>query len=467
MQAILSPGTLSSASSYPIADGTRGVWTVENMSVRESTWRSWLVWGVALFAYAVALFQRTSLSVAVGLATMRFGIGASVFSTFVVVQLITYAGLQVPVGVLLDRFGPRLMIGTGGLVMAGGQVVLSLADTTPMAFLARILVGLGDAMTFISVLRLIPAWFPSRRVPLVTQLTGQVGQVGQIGSAVPLVAALAGPGWTAAYLGAAAVGVLTAITVFLAIRNKPAGEPRSSPQSWRQAGHDLNSSIHEPGTRLGLWTHFTGQFSGMVFALLWGYPFMTMGLGYSPALAGGLLSVMVVAATLIGPTLGQLTARYPMRRSNLIFGVVAATIVMWTVILVWPGRAPLPLFILLILVLAAYGPASALGFDFARTFNPAERLGSANGIVNVGGFVASLVTIFAIGVILDLQSSGSVYTLREFKIAFAFQYVLWAFGLVSIARARRLARAQLRAEGATIDPLKTAIVRHWRDRGRD
>ena len=432
-----------------------------------ATRRSWAVWGVAVFAYAVAVFQRTSLAVAADLATSRFHIGASVLSLFAVLQLVMYAAMQIPVGVLVDRIGSRAMIALGGGVMAGGQLLLSLAHEPGPAVAARVLVGVGDAMTFIAVLRIIPAWFPTRQVPLVTQLTGLLGQLGQVASTIPLVALLAGPGWTASYLGAAAVGLLTAILVVLAVRNRPAGTPPApTAASWRQALRDLRASFLQPGTRLGLWSHFSTQFSGMVFALLWGFPFMTAGLGYSRQAAGVLLTVMVLAATVIGPVLGQLTARYPLRRSNLIFGVLIATILSWTVVLLWPGAVPLPVLVVLILVLAAYGPASAVGFDFARTFNPSTRLGAATGIVNMGGFVASLVTILVIGVVLDLRSGGQGYDLADFKLAFCFQYVVWAFGLVSLRHTRRLARAQLRAEGTTIDPLSDAIARHWRSRRR-
>jgi MFS-type transporter involved in bile tolerance (Atg22 family) len=200
----------------------------------------------------------------------------------------------------------------------------------------------------------------------------------------------------------------------------------------------------------------------MMMALLWGYPFLTAGLGYPPGLAGALLTVMVVAGAVIGPVLGQLTAAYPMRRSNLIFGVLTATVTMWTVVLVWPGAAPLPVFVLLLVVLSAYGPASAVGFDFARSFNPPSRLGAASGLVNTGGFTASLVTIFVVGVVLDWRAPGGNYTLADFKTAFCFQYLLWAFGFVSLWRSRRLTRAGLRAEGTEIDPLTHAIARHWR-----
>jgi len=429
--------------------------------------RSWSIWGVAVAAYAVAIFQRTSLGVAAGPAQERFGIGASVLSTLAVMQLVVYAAMQIPVGVLVDRFGSRLLIAAGALLMAVGQATLALATHPGTAILARVIVGAGDAMTFISVLRIIPAWFPPRRVPLVTQLTGQLGQLGQVASTIPLVAALAGPGWTPAYLGAGAVGVLAMILVLLVMRDRPEGMPAPTPAGWRQAVADLRSSFTHPGTRLGLWSHFSTQFSGMVFVLLWGYPFMTAGLGYPPAVAGALLTLMVLAGPVIGPVIGQLTAHYPLRRSNLIFGVLIATVVIWTVVLLWPGPAPLPVLVLLLLVLAAYLPASAVGFDFARSFNPSTRLGAASGIVNMGGFVASLTTIFAIGLILDWRAPGGSFTLSDFKIAFSFQYVLWAFGFVSLRRSRRLTRAGMLAEGTRIDPLRSAIARHWRARRRD
>ena len=357
------------------------------------------------------------------------------------------------------------MVGCGALVMAGGQLFLALTTSPAGAVTARMLVGVGDAMTFISVLRLIPAWFPVRRVPVLTQVTGLLGQFGQVASTIPLVIALNGPGWTPAYLGAAGMGVLACVLVLAAVRDAP--QPRGPVQAvtLRQVTRDLGRSIRQPGTRLGLWSHFTTQFSGMVFSLLWGYPFMTVGLGYSPALAGGLLTLMVLAATVIGPVLGQLTAAYPLRRSNLVFGVLTATVVIWTVVLLWPGRAPLPVVVVLVLVLAAYGPASAVGFDFARSFNPAGRLGAANGIVNMGGFTAALVTIFVIGLVLDARAPSGAFDLTDFKVAFSFQYLLWALGFASLVRSRRLTRANLRAEGTRIDPLPSAIARHWRERG--
>jgi MFS family permease len=123
--------------------------------VERSSARAWLVWGIAVGAYVVAVLQRTSLGVSGLDAAARFEISAGLLGTFAVVQLLVYAAMQVPVGAMVDRIGPRAMVIGGSLLMAVGQASLAFAHSFPAAILARVLVGAGDAMTFISVLRLI------------------------------------------------------------------------------------------------------------------------------------------------------------------------------------------------------------------------------------------------------------------------------------------------------------------------
>ena len=177
------------------------------MTSERTSRRAWLIFGLGVTAYAVAVFQRASLGVAGVEAQHRFHTSAAVLSLFSVLQLAVYAGLQIPVGVVLDRVGPRRLVAVGALTMGVGQGVLATAHAVPLAVLGRVLVGAGDAMTFISVLRLIAAWFPPRQVPLLTQLTGILGQLGQIVAAYPLVALLQGAGWNVAFLIAAAAGL--------------------------------------------------------------------------------------------------------------------------------------------------------------------------------------------------------------------------------------------------------------------
>ena len=423
------------------------------------------MWGLGVAAYTVAVFNRGSLGVASLQAQQRFHASPAALASFAVLQLAVYAAMQVPVGAVLDRFGTRRLVALGAVVMALGQLILAVAHGVGLAVLARVLVGTGDAMTFISVLRLVGLWFAPRHIPVVTQLTGIVGQLGQVAAALPLVALLRSAGWSPTFLGAAALSLLVAVVVLAALRDAPAGVVvTTGVVDIAQIRRQLGAAWAEPGTRIGLWTHFSTQFSGTVFALLWGFPFLVRGEGLGSGTAGTLLMVMVFVGMTVGPLLGRLTHAWPLRRSALTLTIVGATAAVWTLVLLWPGRAPIWLLALLVVVLASNGPGSMVGFDYARTFNPPARLGSASGIVNVGGFVASLTTILLIGVVLDITTPGgpSSYTLHDFRLAFCVQYVFWAVGLAMVLRTRRHLRRRLRVEeGLVIDPLPVAIARRW------
>ncbi len=421
----------------------------------------WVVWSVALAAYIVGVMNRTSFGVAGLDAAQRFHAGPTALSGFVVLQLLVYAALQVPVGLLLDRFGGRVLVTVGALTMATGQLVLALATTLPLAVTARVLIGTGDALTFISVLSVVTAWFPPRRVPVMTQLTGLVGQLGQVLSAVPLAALLHGPGWTTAFLCAAGLGVFVGLAVLVVVRDRPPGAPPPPPAaSPREVLRGLRTSWFEPGTRLGLWTHLGTQFCGTVFGLLWGVPYLVAGQGMSAGQASALLTLLVVVGILAGPLFGEFAARHPMRRSLLVLTVIAGHALVWAAVLLVPPPAPRWLLVVLVIVIGTGGPGSMIGFDFARTFNPRSRQGAAVGIVNVGGFVASLLVAWAIGVVL---SRAGGYTPEAFRAAWTVQYVVWAFAVVAVLGSRRLARRKLAAEGVVILPLWQALAQ-WRSR---
>ena len=424
----------------------------------------WVVWSVALAAYIVGVMHRTSFGVAGLDAAQRFHAGPAALSGFVVLQLLVYAALQVPAGLLLDRFGGRVLVAVGALTMATGQLALALATTLPLAVTARVLIGTGDALTFISVLSVVTAWFPPRRVPVMTQLTGLVGQLGQVLSAVPLAALLHGPGWTTAFLCAAGLGVFVGLAVLVVVRDRPPGAPPPPPAaSPREVLRGLRTSWFEPGTRLGLWTHLGTQFCGTVFGLLWGVPYLVTGQGMSAGQASALLTLLVVVGILAGPLFGEFAARHPMRRSLLVLTVIAAHALVWAaVLLVPPPPAPRWLLVVLVIVIGTGGPGSMIGFDFARTFNPRSRQGAAVGIVNVGGFVASLLVAWAVGVVL---SRAGGYTPEAFRAAWTVQYAVWAFAVVAVLGSRRLARRKLAAEGVVILPLWQARAQ-WRSRRR-
>lgn len=420
-------------------------------------WRAWLIWSVGVAAYTLAITNRTSLG-AVGVdAAERFQADASTLSLFAVVQLAVYGGMQIPIGILLDKYGSRPIITIGMVLMAAGQLVMAVSPSIGIALIARILLGAGDAAVFPAVLRLVATWFPAQRGPVMVQFTGLVGQTGQLIALIPLAALLHATTWSITFGSIAGLGILFAILVFLVIRNHPPERDADVSvntdtgvvrvvTSAIDTGVGIRAAWAHPGTRLAFWSHFTTPFAGTAFVILWGMPFLTAGEGLSTAQAAAIISVYVAAGMLLGPLIGDLSRRIPNYRSlALVLPAVTIQMIAWLVVIAWPGTAPLWLLYLLAIALATGGPASMIAFDHARTHNPSHRLSTATGVTNAGGFIAALIVIFLIGLALDLQGAGTpeTYSLDAFRIAFLAQVPLWLLGATFIVIERKRTRIRI------------------------
>jgi MFS family permease len=171
-----------------------------------------------------------------------------------------------------------------------------------------------------------------------------------------------------------------------------------------------------------------------------------------------MLTLLVAVGILAGPLFGEFTARHPLRRSWLVLTVIITSAAAWTAVLAVPPPAPHWLLVVLVVVIAFGAPGSMIGFDYARTFNPGHRHGTAVGIVNIGGFVASLLVAFGVGVLLGPGG----YTPAGFRLAWCVQYVVWAAALVGVLLARRKARRKLAGEGVLVPPLREVLARRRR-----
>ena len=444
----------------------------------------WVVWGMAALLYAVAIINRSSLSALGPAAQDHFDIDATTLALFPMIQLIVYAGLQIPVGVLLDRIGATSMLLTGSLLMVVGQALMATVADVRLAILARVLVGAGDACTFISVMRILPEWFAPRQLPTVSQLTGLIGQAGQLVSVAPLALLVSVAGWMTGFLGLAAVGLLSALLAALVLRSRPGavtlaervtgrtsklsrnarglgglqqgGAAEMAPPStemlpiikeprmrglrfWSQARRLLRL----PGVRLAYWVHFTSPFAMNVFLLLWGTPFLVGGVGLSQPAAGGLLSLTVLSSMFAGLVLGPISSRFLERRVWVNLSIAIGIAAVWIAVLLWPGTPPMWLLVVLLVVMPLGGPASMIAFEVARSHTPRSLSGFATGLVNTAGFTASLLVILLIGLVLDLQGAGSPehYSLGAFRVAFAVQVPFWVLGITMvIVEQRRTAR---------------------------
>jgi MFS family permease len=402
--------------------------------------RAVAVWGLGVAVYFIAITYRTSLGVAGLDAAHRFDINASALSTFSILQLLVYAGMQIPVGLLVDRWGTKKVLTLGIVLFTAGQFGFAFSGSYGAALACRALLGCGDAMTFISVLRLGSRWFPAKRGPVVAQIAGLMGMAGNLVTTLVLARLLDAFGWTPTFAGSAVLGALILVLVLLFLKDHPRGYEPAPASQHNEPGYvrrQIALTWREPGTKLGMWVHFSTQFPGMVFLLLWGMPFLVQAQGLDRSTAGGLLTLVVLANMVFGMVFGQIIVRHHTARGPIALGTVAATAAVWGAATGWPGHAPMWLLLVMCVVLGACGPASMVGFDFARPANTPERQGTASGIVNMGGFTASMTTLLLVGVLLDLTGDN-------FRIAFSCVFVLQALGVTQILRLRRRAHRRER-----------------------
>ena len=428
------------------------------------TARALTVWAAAVLVYLAAITGRTSFGVAGVEALDRFGVDASRLAVFTAVQVGVYALAQIPVGLAIDRFGARRTMVVGALVMATGQIVLALTASYPIAILARVLIGAGDASAFLSAMRLLPAWFPLRVTPLFTQLTAGLGQIGQFISAVPFLMLLHAEGWTASFLALGSGIALVGIAAAIAIADVPPAP--AEPDGRTGSGGGTSSSenrapratvremlgivLRHPVCWQGFFTHWVGLMHQATFTLLWGMPLMTLAMGLSPAQAGGVLVVNTIAAVAAGPLMGMASARFAARRGTLTVVISVALMGMWVVFLLPDAPRGLAAIIALNIGMAALSSASSLGFDSVREAVDRRALATGTGLSNMGGFLAAMVAAQGIGVLLDVSSGGGAFQWSDFRVAWAAIVAVWVLGmaglLTSMAMRRRIDRRAVELE---------------------
>lgn len=413
----------------------------------------------ATVAYFVAVVQRSSMGVAALDAKDRFEVNAATLSALGVAQLVVYAAMQIPVGMLLDRFGSRANLAFGAVVMFAGQVVVSGSEDFAIAVMGRMLVGFGDAFTFIALVRLVSVWFRGTKASLLQQIAANVGQLGQVLSAVSFHSALATFGWRPAFGFIAFCSLATALLVLAFVSEKEKQSAHNSGGYLRM----LVANLRDPAVWTGFWVHFALQSSGSSFILFWGFPFMVSAQELSNDQASGILTAFVFVGFLVGPIFGTLGGRYPYRRSNLVIGMGTLILIAWSLLVLPTTTSPYWMILLCVLIIAAGGPASMMAFDYVRTFVPAERASSASGLVNMGGFVAAFSLMFLVGSGLDLSVTMNIastaFSLEAFRFAFLSELFVTTAGLVMFFLNRNRLRMRLFIEqGIKIRPLRVALV---------
>lgn len=397
---------------------------------------AWAIWALGASFYFAAVFHRMALGVAGLRAEERLHFDHEVLASFTALQFAIYLAMQIPAGLAADRIGPRRTLAFGLTAIALGELVFAVAQSVPPAIAGRALIGFGDAIILINVLRLTQSWFPARMGSLLAALTGVVGALGQLLGTIPLQAALDHLGWTATFAASSAITIVLAVLSLTVIRDRPPGQPAPARHDHLPIVATLRDCWARPGTRHGFWAHLALMAPFQVVSALWGVPFLVEGQRFDERTAAAYLLVCSLGFAVAGPLLGVIADRSARAQNRTLLALNALVVALWAAILGWPEGDAVPRALLLSgFALTGAGAAGGMiAFALGRRENPPEAGGAAVAIVNCGGFSAAIVALLIAGLLLGGDGTPSA---DRFRLALAPMAMLSAIAFVRCAQLSR------------------------------
>jgi MFS family permease len=398
-------------------------------------WRPWLMWGFGGLCFFYAFFQRFAPSVMGDELQRELALDGLQVGNLSATYFYTYAAMQIPIGLLVDRYGPRLLMSIGMAICALSALGFALVHDLTLATLCRLLVGFGAGFAFVSAATLAARWFGPHRFAQMVGLTMMVGMAGGATAQGPLGAAVDAWGWRESLIASAVPGLLLALGVWLSVRDWPPGATVPPPASGGTRAL-LLSLRRVAGRRQNQIVAFIGAAMSapmLAFAGFWGVAWLMQTHDFTRPEAGGMTSLLLLGWALGSPCGGWISDRLGRRKVVLQGGCLLTLVTLLPLIYL-----PLPDWLMAVLFFFTGAGAGSMvvGFAAARFYNPPEETGAALGIVN--GAVTATGAVFQpfIGFLLDLGWDGAtdqgarLYSAATFGWAFSCLIVFLVLALL-------------------------------------
>ncbi|MDJ0948999.1 MAG: MFS transporter [Alphaproteobacteria bacterium] len=370
---------------------------------------AWLIWGLSTLCFTYAFFHRVAPSVMVADLMRDFAVGGAILGNLSAVYFYTYAGLQIPVGIIIDRWGPRLVLTCAILVASIGSFLFAGSESLSAAYVGRLLIGAGVAFGFVGGLALATNWFPARRFAMLSGLTMLGGMAGGVLGQAPQAAVVEVIGWRETVLWTGGAGVVLALLLWLIVRDRPASaaaEAENIPvPTVREVLAGLGRVLRNPQT--WIIAVFGGMMSGpmLAFGALWGVPYLMESHELSRPAAAFSASLLMVGWALGGPVLGWWSDHIGRRKVPMYFGACLG-LASILAILYLPGL-PLPAVQALLVLNGVGGASMIISYVAAREHNPGPS-GVAYGFTNMASVSGGALFQPLIGWLLDLNWDGAI-----------------------------------------------------------
>lgn len=377
-----------------------------------STTRAVCVWSLAAIFYLYELMLLVSPSVMVDDLALAFKTSAEQLGSLAAFYYYAYALMQIPVGLLMDRYGPRILLTAASMLCTLGCIIFAKATILPMAELGRFVMGIGGSFAVVGCLKLASSWFPVNRFALLTGMMVAIGMMGGVFGQAPVAKCVMLLGWRSTLLIGAGLGALLSIIIWYSMTDRPFKELPAFHrlEGMQQFMAGLFSVMRIPQ----VW--IASLYAGLMFVpttgfgQLWGVPYFMARYHLEKDSAGLMVSMIFFGWAVGGPLYGWISDKIQRRKAPMAFAAISSAVVM-SIILFYPAT----IFQMqgLMFLLGACSSGFILAYSIVREINVPILTGTAIGFINMLNNASGALAQPVIGHLLDTLWDGQYSTKGE------------------------------------------------------
>ncbi|MEI8152804.1 MAG: MFS transporter [Hyphomicrobiales bacterium] len=381
--------------------------------------------------YIVSQFLRNSVGVIapdlaaeMGLSPIELGLLSSIY-------FFVFAATQLPLGLALDRFGPKLcMLVCIGFTMLGCGLFAVAHDAGGLVA-ARALLGFGTASFLMAPVALYARWFPPERFSTLAGIQLGLGSLGAIFATAPLAYATSGFGWRMTFLGVGVCAGLIGVLVWLIVTDDPPGvKQERREESFRESIAGIWQVIRTPSMVRVFMAQLATYPSYVLVVGLWGGPYLTHVYGYDLKGRGDILFVAALSQVLGSFMWGPSDRLFGSHKVPVLIGAVTCLIAL--VMLAALGTLPVPLLLIVFAIVGFSTGMTSVIMSHGRSLVPPHLLGRTITLLNMGAMGGGFLVQFVSGGIINLfPTEAGAYSLDAYRVVFALQAGLVLIGVCS------------------------------------
>lgn len=365
----------------------------------------------------------------------EFNITAAAIGLLTSIQFLAYAGLQIPIGIFSDRYGPNFFLIIGTILNGIGTLLYSFAANELVLLAARILVGMGDATIWVNMVLILGQWFKIREFVKLLGVAGMTGSLGFLMATVPFSAWISLTGWRPLFLTVGIVLCLLGIFLYFILVKKPRElfQTASAIHQTKQTHENILLLLKRIFSSKQAWATFfchfgvVGTYIGFIGS--WAVPFGMQLYGLNRSAASQLIMVGLFGSIIGAPLTTWVTTRIgSIKRPYVLVQMIV--FLSWIGFFLFSGQPPYLLLFVLFFLIGYGNGASAITFAIVRKSFSIKDAGVVSGFANTGGFLSAVLLPGMFGKVLDHFQGAEIST--GYHYGFIIPMLFSLCGLIGI-----------------------------------